>query len=255
MPMGVLSRGFKKLALFAVLAPACCQAQNSAPTHHIRGAVVTEDGMPVKGAVIAYDKAPKHVMVHEGKGMQMKFRRAPDDIEVSSTTASRADGGFDFPRPVKGYYRICASVPGTTLLDSCQWSGATVVNSADDADADLNAIVLRNGVQLRVRVEDPQNLLPRRNPLVAASNLIIGVLTGKGAFHAAAVASIDQLGRDFRLLIPKDEPLRLWVFSRHVRVADENGRIIDNLGATLPLGPLPATGELLIVLRVIGPAS
>lgn len=254
-PKHTICKRAAKLLLLTGMSAACCMAQDHAATRRISGSIIAEDGMPVKGAVVAYAKAPRNILASGRKDMRMKSRRAPGDVDVHATTTSRADGSFDFQRPLKGQYSICASLPGGDLVSSCQWGASVVVNSFDDRDANATPIVLRKGVQLHVRVEDPSQLLPKPNPLIGASNLIIGVIAADGGFVGAPVTSTDQSGRDFRLVIPKDDSLRLWVFSRHVRIAAENGRVIGTTGEALPVGPVSATGERAIVLRVIGPAK
>jgi hypothetical protein len=96
-------------------------------------------------------------------------------------------------------------------------------------------IVLKKGVLLKVRVNDPAGLLPAvKEDFLRPLNLIVGVVFGEGAFLRATNTGVDGAGRDYEMSVPAGTPLKLWVFSRHVTTADSRGLPVDNLGAKIP---------------------
>jgi hypothetical protein len=47
-----------------------------------------------------------------------------------------------------------------------------------------------------------------------------GVVFGNGAFLAAPRASTDSSGQNYEIAVPTSVPLRLWLYSQHVKLAD-----------------------------------
>jgi hypothetical protein len=151
-----------------------------------------------------------------------------------------------------GDYSLCVSVPAGGFLDPCR-SGPPVrfkvVQGRVSAPAPIR---LQRGAVLRFRVNDPQRLLPPATG-VSLSRLIVGVRTESGEFQPAVVVNEDASGRDLLLTVPFNTPLKVWIFSRHVRVNDELGRAVDTAGANLPLRVTPATPEVRLTFNVAGP--
>ncbi len=61
------------------------------------------------------------------------------------------------------------------------------------------------------------------------------------------------MGRDYRLVIPADMPMNLWVFSRHVSLADSKGRTVEQSGAKIPF-QATAGQDQIFTLNVSGRA-
>ena len=57
---------------------------------------------------------------------------------------------------------------------------------------------------------------------------------GNGAYLGAVNTGVDKMGRDYEIVIPAGMPMNLWVFSRHVSLADSNGKTVEHPGAKIP---------------------
>lgn len=153
---------------------------------------------------------------------------------MRSTVSSDANGAFSVSNLPVGEYLLCAEVPSGPYLDPCKWSVAqrTTVSAGGVATP---TIVLKKGVLLKVRVNDPAGLLPAvKEDFLRPLNLIVGVVFGEGAFLRATNTGVDGTGRDYEMSVPAGTPVKLWVFSRHVTMVDSRGLPVDNLGAKIP---------------------
>jgi hypothetical protein len=209
-----------------VLLTACALAQ--APFGAIEGSVTAEDGAPLAGAVVSYARITRLV------GPAARARPAPGEAVVRSSISSDTNGAFAVSNLPAGEYVLCAEVPSGPYLNPCKWSSSPKVTIGAGA-LHRPALVLKRGVFLKVRVNDPRGLLPPvTNDASRAPNLIIGVVFGSGAFLAAAITGADQSGRDYQMSIPAGVPLKLWVFSRHVTLTDSMALPVDNSGGRIP---------------------
>ena len=86
---------------------------------------------------------------------------------------------------------------------------------------------------------------------MSGPNVILGVRTKQGAFHEITEVSSDKAGVDFRLTVPFDQALTLWVFSRELNLTDEMGTAIDGTGPngefTIPRGTPSTTFTLNVI--------
>jgi hypothetical protein len=219
------------------------QALSQAPAA-MRGSVTAEDGKPVSGAVVRYRRIARLRQVGN------HFEVAQGEAVMSRSTSSDPNGAFAALDLPAGEYLLCAEVPAAAYLDPCKWSTSLKVTVSAGTLA-MPALVLKKGVFLRVRVNDPAGLLPTQVGPMSAGNLIVGVRFGTGAFHAATIKNIDGRGRDYELVIPAGVPMSLWVFSRHVMLTDSNGSRIDNSGAMIPFQASPGQDQL-FTLNVSG---
>ncbi|MBI1898203.1 MAG: carboxypeptidase regulatory-like domain-containing protein [Acidobacteria bacterium] len=232
-----------KILSSTVLLTACALAQ--ARFGAMQGSVTAEDGAPMAGAVVSYSRITRLV------GPAARARPAPGEAIVRSRISSDTNGAFAVSNLPAGEYVLCAEVPGARFLDPCKWSSSpklTVVAGA----VHRPAVVLKKGVFLKIRVNDPGGLLPPvKNDPSRAPNLIIGVVFGNGAFLAAEITRADQSGRDHQMSIPAGVPLKLWVFSRHVTLTDSKGLPVDNSGGRVPFQALTGQDQV-FTLNVSG---
>ena len=227
----------------SLLAVSCALAQ--APFGAMQGLVTAEDGSPIPGAAVLYSRLTPTVRV----GRQV--RPAPGEAVVRSTVSSDASGRFALSSLPPGDYLLCAEVPSAPYLNPCKWSSSLRASILAGA-VHRPTLVLKKGVFLKVRVNDPAGLLPpvKDGPLRAA-NLIVGVVFGDGAFLGATNTSVVPTGRDYQMAIPAGVPLKLWAFSRHVTLTDSRGSPVDNSGARIPF-QATAGQDQFFVLNVSG---
>ncbi len=216
------------LAIFFILSQGPAAAQALAVST-ISGTVTTaDDGSPIMGANIHYRRVPR--LVSAGHTPKV----APGESLVSSTVVTDVKGAFAAPNLPAGDYIVCADVPSQPYLDPCRWSSTPRLTVSSGIPA-LQPLVLKKGVYLNVRVNDPKGLLPPfLNGPLRAANLIVGVVFGNGAFLGAANTSIDSAGRDFQMAIPAGVPLKVWLFSRHVTLTDFSGKAVVSTGTSIP---------------------
>lgn len=206
----------------------CAFAQDSGAIH---GSVVTEEGVPLPGAVILYSRVTRLLKVGN------YYRPAPGETVMRRTVASAADGAFNVSNLPVGEYLLCAEVPSEPYLDPCKWASAQKV-TVTARSVVRPTVMLKKGVLLKVRINDPAGLLPRaKEDLLSPLNLIIGVVFREGAFLRAVNTAADGTGREYEISVPTDTPLKLWVFSRHVALRDAKGAAVDNSGAKIPFQP------------------
>jgi len=211
-----------RMVLILVL-PALAQAQ----TGTIRGTVTSQDGKPVGGAVVSYARIP--VFLTPAQGFP-RYRLAPGELAVNYWVVADGNGDFAVDGLPAGKYLLCVEVPGLPFLNPCKWSTSVLAVLASGATVPVR-IPLNLGVYLKVRIDDPQGLLPptRKSPL-DFPHLSVGVVFGSGAYHALTEVSVDSAGRNFQIAVPAAIPLQLYLSSHNVKLADSSGSPIDNQG-------------------------
>jgi hypothetical protein len=177
---------------------------------------------------------------------------APGEAVVQGQLLTGASGSFTAGGLPTGDYLLCANVPSTAYLDSCQWYGTVRVTVAASATSNQN-LVLQKGVFLNVRVNDPVGLLTQ-NGLSGAGNLVVGVNFGSGAYLGAATTEVDAAGRNYQIAVPAGVPLQLWLSSSQVTLTDAGGKPIDTSGALVPF-QATAGNDQAFTFAVSGPAA
>jgi hypothetical protein len=216
----MVSPAMKKLASAVFLAAGILHAAGG-PT--IEGTLRSEEGMPVGGSVYFWQADVPCTSTPSGVHCN-----APIYYSVNSDS----EGQFHTPvvQPLRYYFQASAS----GLLNIGTWDRVGVVDVRDASPVRNLAITLRRAAGLVVRVNDPHNLFfhPCASP-ASCSNLIIGIRFGATfqAFLGATAEPRDADGGiDYRLPIPFDTPLRLWVFTRDYFITDESGVPINTEG-------------------------
>ncbi len=170
---------------------------------------------------------------------------------VSGSVTTGIDGSFTLPPLPDGNYGICVVSPLPGYLDSCQFTPGTLASVSQGRAPALSDIRLKTGTEIHIRINDPLHLAPksaRSGPVP----LIVGVLTHGTTFYAARIIAEDASGRDHTITVPIGTPVKLWVFSRTVKVADITGKLIDSKGYALPLQALANTPRMDYVFTVTG---
>lgn len=220
----------RSLTLY-LAALACASPAALSQTGTIRGTVASEDGKPIPGAVVAYTRIP--VFRSSGEG-RWSYELAPGETYLNRTVSTEANGEFVAGGLPAGKYLLCVEVANTPFLNPCKWSVSPSATLIEGGDEQIS-IVLKRGVFLKVRVDDPLGLLPRfrRSPL-DFPHLTVGVVFGRGAFLAASEVNVDNAGRDFRMAVPEAMPLQLSVASQYVMLKDSLGASLDSQESRLP---------------------
>ncbi len=189
------------LALFALALslPVAAQAQNSAG---ISGTVADDDGKAVAAVfVVAYRVQPLP--------------------SVASQSSTGVGGRFSITGLPAGVYTLCVQAPAGGYLDPCHWSlkPPQVILSAGQASAG-NALRVRKGSVLKVRVNDPGGLLQTTGRTGVPRQVVMGVWSPTTPFFPARPVGGDAMGMNYEVTIPFDLPVRFSMTSAHVRFAD-----------------------------------
>ena len=138
-----------------------------------------------------------------------------------------APGEFTVNQLPAGEYAFCTSAPG--FLATCKWGPGIFANISAGQVVNLPQVRLEPSADLRIRLND-ENGLYSAGDVMSGPNVIFGVRTKQGTFHKMTEVSRDKAGVDFRLTVPFDQALTLWVFSRELVLVDETGQAVDTSG-------------------------
>jgi hypothetical protein len=116
-------------------------------------------------------------------------------------------------------------------------------------------MVLKKGVALPIRIDDPGRLLSQNEGKRPGAHLLLGVPTDSLTFHPAVLVSQDANGRNHQIVVPFNAAVKVVASSSYFRLGDAAGmplaRAAVHIPAFVQLGQVPAT----ITLRVIGGSS
>ncbi len=227
-------------ALLALMCTAPCLAQQARLnfTGVVAGTLRGDDGSAIVGGYVSLALLPPHP------------KRLP---QIEWTGVTGVGGTFRFGALNDGKYRLCAQAPKSTWLSSCDWGLQPLVVTLSAAEPVARVtIVMKKGVAVPIRVDDPAGLLSQHEGKTPGAHLLIGVGNDAFVFVPASVTSQDAKGRNQQVVIPFNAPVKLVVYSSFFQLADAMGVALPKTGAaivlTIPTGQQPAT----IGLRVTG---
>jgi hypothetical protein len=174
------------------------------------------------------------VRVYSDSGHPVVGARASVQRTVATSTPyntygalTDAQGKFTLTVPDTATYSVCVGSWSDKLLTSCEWGLAQslVTIAAGQKSASMN-VNLVSGAMFPIRLNDPQNLLPAANAVVAGSSPTVrfGVWSSDGRYHAAIQTSSDSLGQNHQLLVPLNAALQVSVQATGVQVLDQAGK-------------------------------
>jgi len=203
-----------------------------------RGSTVDKtNGAPIAGAGVIYSRVPVYLPSTDPLHPSRQ-PLAPGETFVQGSVVTNANGLYQVENVPVGRYLVCAFEQNTPYLDPCKWSGGSGTTVTAGAVSSLE-IQMERGVYMKVRIDDPLQLLPPFAPSQLISPpLHVGVVFGTGAYLGTGEAGIDPTGRDFRMAVPVDRPLKLSLSSPNVTFRDENGATLGQ-SALIPFQPVP----------------
>jgi hypothetical protein len=222
----------KVACLIQSVAVAYVAAQSTATLGTLLVTARDEKGAPLPAAEVQYRRLVRTVRGPGGRSLP-----AAGEAVVHNRISADAAGAAALPNLPAGEYALCGRVPGLPYLDPCRWGAQPRITVSANASTQ-HTIVLTKGVFLKVRINDEKGLLPRvKDGPSRAGNLIVGVKFRNGAYLGAENTGVDASGRDYQLVVPAGEPLKLWLFSRHVALTDAAGKAVDMSGAMIRSRP------------------
>lgn len=228
------------LALLTFVLP-CAWPAIGQTSGAIVGTVSSEDGILPAGVAVVLHKIPEYVNVSKTGMSQprvvLSSVRPVQVLRVSPT------GSFSAAAVPSGHYKLCAAPPDG-YLDTCLWSGPVDVVLAPGSSSARENLRLRRGAIVRIRLNDPQSLLPASQTAYVEKGVVAGVMTATGAFRPARLRSRDATGTDLVMTVPLNTPLSLWISPRQVSVRAPNGATLLRAGPFATLQASALTGNV-----------
>ena len=202
---------WRACALAAVAGLACAMAPAQEMGATLRGRVVDEAGNGVFGAVVQ----PAQVATETSQPRQ-----------VTARAQTEIDGSFALGNVAPGRYRLCIQKPGSELLDPCEWSAASVNESApvelDVGGEDRDGIVatVAMGELLRVAVEDPlaARTLRSKDGTRRTTVLYLAVRSAHGMKRLPLLRETPE-GAEYATAIPKGRDAEVFVAGVNLNIA------------------------------------
>jgi hypothetical protein len=166
-------------------------------------------------------------------------------VASSSYTTYRvitdAHGKFSVSVPDTATYSVCVGSLSNQLLNTCEWAlGQSLVPIASGQQTASVTITLQTGVILRIRLDDPQGLLPAASAISngtvssSAPSVRFGAVSSDGRYHAAIQVSSDSTGQNHQILVPLNAPLSVSIQATGVQVLNQTGTAIATVGSLIP---------------------
>jgi hypothetical protein len=231
------------MVVLAITSAGMTQAQSGG---HLAGVATGQDGRGVSGVTVRYSRIPRFQRESSGR-----IVRAVGETEFSGMVNSASDGSFRIGPIPDGEYRVCAGSVSSVFLDNCKWTLGQVVRVSAGQVTSAGMFQLTPSATLEVHIDDPQAVLVpvggQRPP-----NVVLGVRTERGGFIPFDKVSRDTSGLVATAAVPFARSLRLWVFSRSVRLSNELGVEIDvGSGSNLPFEMSQTENRREIRLKVL----
>jgi hypothetical protein len=172
-----------------------------------------------------------------------------------ASTAAWPDGTFAFTGLDAGIYHFCARLAGSTWLNPCDWDTkqTSVTLKTGEIRRDV-AVSMKAGTKLRLRLDDPGQLLNQYEKKTPGAHVLVGVVTTTGTLLPAAITGDDGKGQDHEMLVPADTALKVVVTSGFFKLADSKGNAIAPgaapIGITLPSGQTQTPGPAAAQVKV-----
>lgn len=231
-----MTKTVRILGAMAVWGSLCGPLNGQANT--LSGHVRDERLRPIQGAVVR---------------VSLNLPPAARAKPVLLSTKTGRDGTFTLTAP-PGSYRYCAQLPNSELLDSCAWTArADTIEITGGKATAAPAITLKRGYGLEVAVEDGGKVLAGLTASGPAKPLLIGIRGGNGMFTPLAAQPRRGNLYEYRILVPRDTPLELSVYSREVALADGGGAALDvKKGVRIPVNVSGSRTQRRFTFKVTG---
>ena len=202
-------------------------AQEAGFTSGFFGAVLDDRAHPVEGAVIHYTLIPdfNRNIVNGGVVVQ----RSPGQPALTGFLPTDATGSFRVQGLPAGTYYLCAR-GSLGFVDGCRWGSPQRLSLNDMETKGDVRLTIDEGAIVRIHLDDPRGIVQFGQEPSDRRNLILGVITSTGNFYAADLQDYSESRWSFALTVPFSTELKLWTFSRHLRITDDSGKLLASTG-------------------------
>jgi hypothetical protein len=179
--------------ILAILASTAAWSQTTAapavsPTGAITGTVQTADGKPVAKVPVAIRVRPA-------------TRGAKPTIFNADVTTG-ADGTFSVKNVPDGLYAVCPFPTSGSLLPPCNWEAEPTATVSGGKTTAMKPLALKQGVDLWVRVDDPNGTRASKEGKVPGVGLVLVVRAANGAQVHIPQTKSDSTGADHHVYVP-----------------------------------------------------
>jgi len=138
------------------------------------------------------------------------------------------DGTFQIDGLSEGLYSLCIQGAGHDYVDPCLWAATPPQVELKTAKATAKTqIDLKEGVRVRVNLNDPKGLLMAASRPAARGRVRAGVWLRNGFHLDMARVSQAEGGEAYEILAPEDESLHVSVTTEGLRLKDDAGRGLE----------------------------
>jgi hypothetical protein len=225
-------------------------SSNADAASTFQGAVVDADGKPAAGVFVTFTRTAS-----TQNSVQDSLVPTAGGKPHSGRASSDQNGGFQVPNLPAGDYHVCVSVPPGDYVDGCKWSGVQRLSLLDNATLAGLRLVVTKGAKVRIHIQDPLQLMPSSGTVISGPRVIAGVQTSGGSIHVADVIARTPAGWDLAITVPTNVPLRLWLFSRELTIADQHGVQLNTTGPASGIVFAPGPADRDLTLRITGLAK
>ena len=222
-----LFRGVWSIALISVaLWPARMTAQTD-QNGSLSGVIVDDRGTAIKGATLMLDRIA---------GVRLTSIFSP------KTVVSDSKGLFSFSQLPSGLYRVCPKVPGSDLLDPCEWF-------PNPPSANLQAgqaisrlwVEMKHGKLLNVRIDDAGKNL-KADAQGRANHFAVVKAISPGQTHQMPKVAEDAGGQNHTIAVPIGVALKLDVSSPTLDIKGQGEAGDVNVNEGKPAAAAAGTG-------------
>ncbi len=170
----------------------------------------------LNGLVLVSNKPVQKAIV----GVHRSSIDGPLAATESHFAVTDAEGRFQVAGLNNGPFVICVTAAGQEILDPCEWTRPMPIYRLPSGTVQ---VTVQKGATLRIRLDDPERLLPTATRPRTGVAVEPGVRTPDKEFHRAALRSSDRTGHNFEIVVPAEVGLESRVDVLGVQVIDEVG--------------------------------
>jgi len=188
----------------------------------IAGRVIGDGSQPIPGAQLIYTRLADYARTKDGH----MVLRAPG---FSHSVAVAKDGTFLLSSLPGGRYFICAQGVQPNQAAGCEWDGISVIDVSDGTAVRNLVRTVHDGSIITINVADPNSriIIPGASQAVVKDRrFFVGTYSTSGHYARATSVSSSATGHVFRIAIPKQQAVRLFI-DTELSVVDASGNIVE----------------------------
>ena len=151
-----------------------------------------------------------------------------------------------------GNYVLCAQDVGGTFLDPCAWSGTLVQVTVGAAQVQSGIpVLLKKGASVTVRINDPSAVVAAYEKQRTGNHFTLAIGGARGIVLSPPAVP-DSLGRSYKLLVPFNTPMKIYVHSQIFSLTDPIGTAMGPYARAIPVNIPVASPPQTIAVQVTG---